>query len=188
MTVDATSSRIQTVYTDDSSTNDAQEPTRAVARPVEVRMREPERIELPIGAFGPHVTTATVLKDLGEVEHHLARVESDLKSEKLRTLATKDKNLYEASVKANVTAASLFATIYMFKERGLQVTAVLALVSKFVDLTKTLQPFQDFVAADGEMRKAAVVAHPDVMALTNDLLATGRSVLKLAGDTIRATM
>jgi len=161
-----------------------------VAEETGVRLPEaihelPIRMDLPVHALAPRVTLGTVIADLGEVKHQMNRVESDLESEKIRALASKDKALYEAYVKANVTAASLFATGYMLKERGLQVTAVLALVSKFVDLSKTLQPFYDLENADKAARKAAAEAQADVEKLGRDVMAAGVSVLKLAADTMR---
>lgn len=182
MSIDGVSTSTRQYDTTDSS---VVEEKPAVMHVAETLHELPMRVELPVAAFGPHVTIGTVIADLGEVKHQMERVDSDLKSEKIRALVAKDQALYAAYVKANVTAASLFASAYVFKEHGLEVTAVLGLVSKFVDLSKTLEPFYDLAKADESARKAAVDAHADVEKLGRDMLAMGRSVLELAADTMR---
>ncbi|HEY1955798.1 MAG TPA: hypothetical protein VGH28_09295 [Polyangiaceae bacterium] len=182
MSIDGVSNSAPRYDTSDSTVAE-EKPIQHVAETIAtLPLRAPT---LPIGAFGPHVTLGTVIADVGEVKHQVERIQADLKSDKIRALASKDEALYVAYVKANVTAASLFATGYMFKERGLQVTALLAVVSKFVDLSKTLQPFYDLATADKSARNAAADAHADIQKLGHDLLAAGESVLRLAADAVR---
>jgi len=103
------------------------------------------------------VTTA--LASLGHVSHELARVESRLHCEKIRDLAASDARLREAYVRATAKLASVRES-----------PSALELVTRFADLSRTLQPLAE---------------HPEAAPLGGELVAAGRAVLAVAADAIR---
>jgi hypothetical protein len=130
----------------------------------EVGLRPQPRLELSVSEVGAHVTVATVLEHLGEVEHHLARVESRLHGAEIRDVAARDARAREAYVRATAALART--------SEALRSGEPASVVGAFAELSKTIAP---------------LAAHPDAAPLAGDLLEAGRSVLGLAARALRGS-